>query len=1005
MIHLLARRYVVTLNIRNFAFPYRSHLMRAHQLLLPLFLVLALATTAQERYSYTSVPDDPIGTRIYKLDNGLTVYLSRNDDAPRFQANIAVRAGSKHDPADATGLAHYLEHMLFKGNSRIGTKDWETERSLLEAISDLYEQRRATTDEAERDRLYARIDSLSNLAARIAIPSEYDKMISSIGARGTNAYTSVEQTVYINDIPSDGLEKWMMIESERFSQLVLRLFHTELETVYEEFNMGQDNDYRNAYKAMYEALFKRHPYGTQTTIGTGEHLKNPSMAKIHAYFETFYVPNNMAIILAGDLDYDATIALVDEHFGAWKPKDVPLFQFDPEDALVIPEEVEVFGPMAAWVDIAWRLKGSGSDDEVIGALVAGLLSNGRAGLFDLELLQDQKVLAASAYAGTMHDHGVLSLRGEPRQGQSLEEVRHLLLGQIERLARGDFDDWLIEAVVNDQRQRRIRAWSDSNRARAGALTNAFITHRDWKEVLDLHDRMAAVTKQQVMDFARRHLGKGHVVVYKRTGENKSAYKVPKPTITPVAIDRDAMSEWRTKWEEIPSARLEPVFVDYEKAISRSTLKGGVPLAHVANPSNDLFTLNYILDMGTDHDPALRLAVEYLPYLGTGRYTPADLQKELFKLGLNLGVNVGNDRLYVTLSGLEQNLGRGVELLEDLLADARPNADALTELINDIAKERQDQLKNKGYILNTAMLSYATHGPNNRLTDALSIAQMQAISPDELIGRIKGLSSYKHRVFYYGRKPVGEVKTLLDATHKVPLSTGREATALKEIPPARQYPELPTTSSSVLFLDHDMVQTDILLVSKAAPFDTTVLPYASLFNEYFGAGLSSIVFQEIREAKALAYSARALYTTPGREDEAHYVRAFVGTQADKLNDAVEALLALMNDMPMAGDQFNGAKEAALKVIESDRITRQNIYWSWESARRLGLDSDIRRMSYERIPAIGLQDLKSFFDNEIRGRKYTYLIIGRKAQIDFEALERLGPVRELTKKEVFGYDEQL
>jgi predicted Zn-dependent peptidase len=406
--------------------------------LIPFALLMTVTDlSAQKKYDYTSVPGDPIGVRVYTLDNGLTVYLSRNDDAPRVQTNIAVRAGSKNDPSDATGLAHYLEHMLFKGTSRIATSDWEKEKVLLQQISDLYEQRRGVTDEAERERIYARIDSLSTLAAQYAIPSEYDKMISSIGARGTNAYTWVEQTVYVNDVPSDELEKWMMVEAERFQELVLRLFHTELETVYEEFNMGQDDDRRKAHKAMNEALFKNHPYGTQTTIGTGEHLKNPSMEKIHAYFRQYYVPNNMAVILAGDIDYDRTIALVDKYFGKWSPGPVPNFTFEPEEPLTGARGVEVKGPMAAWIDIAWRLPGARTDGEMMAELIAGMLSNGMAGLIDLNLLQDQKVLGAAAYANNMKDYTVLYLHAEPKQGQTLEQVRDLLLQQVQlRFLRG-----------------------------------------------------------------------------------------------------------------------------------------------------------------------------------------------------------------------------------------------------------------------------------------------------------------------------------------------------------------------------------------------------------------------------------------------------------------------------------------------------------------------------------------------------------------------------------------
>ena len=199
------------------------------------YVIMVSINSEHKEFNYQHETDenDPLNTIIYTLDNGLKVYMSINQDEPRIQTNIAVNTGSKQDPSDATGLAHYLEHMLFKGTSKIGTVDWEKESKELKKISDLYEERRGVTVEDERKEIYHQIDSISSVAATYAVANEYDKMISSLGAKGTNAYTSLERTVYINDIPSNELEKWLLIESERFGELVLRLFHTELETVYE----------------------------------------------------------------------------------------------------------------------------------------------------------------------------------------------------------------------------------------------------------------------------------------------------------------------------------------------------------------------------------------------------------------------------------------------------------------------------------------------------------------------------------------------------------------------------------------------------------------------------------------------------------------------------------------------------------------------------------------------------------------------------------------------------
>lgn len=960
-------------------------------------LMLAATLTpavAQKKYDYTSVPNDPMGARIYTLENGLQVYLSQNKDKPRVQTNIATRAGSKNDPSTATGLAHYLEHMLFKGTHAIGTRDWAKESVLLKQISDTYEQRRNTTDEAKRDALYKRIDSLSYEAAKYAIPNEYDKMVSSLGASGTNAFTSTERTVYVNDIPSNALEKWMMIESVRFQQLVLRLFHTELETVFEEFNRGQDNDQRKAFTALAEHLYKKHPYGTQTTIGTGEHLKNPSMEKIHEYFNTYYVPNNMAVVLAGDIDYDATIAMVDKYFGGWKSKPVPSFTFTPEDPISTPEAVEVLGPMAEWVSLGWRFGGVKSGDGIMLDFIAGLLKNGQAGLIDIDLIQQQKVLDAGAFSFESTDYSQFGMSANAKQGQTLEEARDLLLAELGKVRNGQFEDWLIEAVVNDKRQQQTRFWNENNSMRASALTSAFILRKDWADVVGYLDRMGKITKEQVMAFAKERFGDNYVCVFKRTGEDKNTFKVTKPAITAIPINRDAQSDWFKEWDAVPMTDIAPQFVDYDKSIQRGTLKSGVPVAHIPNTSNDLFTLVMVQDLGEHHDPKLKLAVEYLPYLGTRKYTASQLQQEFFKLGLEFSVQSGTDRNTISLTGLEKNMAQGLALLEHLLADAQPNKEAWAELVKDIAKQRANNKKNKGIIMNSALLSYARYGERSPFRSILSQAELEAVDPIELVDRIHALTAYEHRIFYYGEAPLTKMLPVLEAEHRV-------AGPLKKYPQDAPYTELQTKENRVLFVDYDMVQTEMMLVSHAGAFDAGKLPYGTLFNEYFGSGLSSIVFQEIREAKALAYSANAQFTRPGRKEDAHYVRAYIGTQNDKLGDAVTAMLELMNNMPADERMFNGSKDAALKNLASQRATKEAVYWSWENAQRLGLKDDPNKALYEAMKSADLSGMGAFFKENIAGRNYTYLVIGKADKMDMAALERLGPVTKLGLEEIFGY----
>lgn len=957
-----------------------------------LLLTSCKEKTAQSKYQYESVANDPLNARIYTLKNGLKVYISVNPREPRVQTFVAVRAGSKSDPKETTGLAHYLEHMVFKGTHDIGTINWEAEKVVLDSISAAYELHKNTPDPLKKKAIYKKIDSLSYEASKYAVPNEYDKMITSLGAKGTNAYTWVEQTVYVNDIPSNELEKWMMVESNRFRTLVLRLFHTELEAVYEEFNKSQDNDERKSWDALQKGLFPSHPYGTQTTLGEGEHLKNPSMVNIHNYFNKYYVPNNIAICLAGDLDPDKTVAQIEKYFGDWQPKEVSPFVFETQPEYNEPVVKESFGPEQEHVLVGFRLGGGTTRDAMMLKLLSGILYNGQAGLMDLNLNQAQKVLSAGSFEAIMADYSTHVLSGEPREGQTLEEVKDLMLGQIKLIKKGEFDESLIEAVVKNKRLDQVKAY-ERNGPRADRFVEAFILGEDWKSVVNELDEMSKVTKEDIVKFANEKYKNNYVVSYKRLGPDPNTLHVEKPQITPVVMNRDTQSVFVAKWDSVKTERIEPAFVDYKKEIGTQQLTNGIELSHVKNKFNELFELYYIFDMGSDNSRELALAVKYLPYLGTDKYSAADLQKEFFKKGLSFDVSSSKDQVYVSLRGLDESFEDGLKLFEHILASAQPDTQALKDLTAGILKERADAKRKKGMILNAGMVSYSKYGPQSSFTNILSEAELNALDAQKLVEQIKGLTGYKHRIFYYGKDGADKVKPLLEKYHVVPA-------ALQDYPAAKVFPEL-ETENKVYFCEFDMVQTELIMLSKGGVYNKELAPAISLFSEYFGGGLSSIVFQEIREQKALAYSAYAGYTTPRLKDESHYVIAYIGTQANKLPAAIDAMTVLMSDMPQVQRQFDDSRDAAMKIIENERIVGSSIFWTYETAKRRGLDYDIRKDVYANMETATVADLANFFNTQIKGKQYSYLVLGKKKEVDMKLLEKLGPVQELTLEQVFGY----
>ena len=475
--------------------------------------LLVLSVASCSKYKYETVKGDPTETRIYTLDNGLKVYMAVNRDEPRIDAHVAVKVGSKNDPQETTGLAHYFEHLMFKGTRQLGTQDYEAEEPMLDQIEALYEVYRKTTGAEERKAIYHQIDSISYEASKIFIPNEYDKAMAAIGGRGTNAYTSYDVTCYTENIPSNQLENWAKIQADRFENCVLRGFHTELETIYEEYNMYAVMDSEKTFEAMFAALFPKHPYHTPV-IGWGDHIKNPSITNIKKYHDEWYVPNNMAVCLSGDFNPDEAIQVIDKYFGQLKPNgNLQKMQFEPEDPITAPVVKDVLGLESPSLLLAWRFPGANSPEARYLDLFGDILSNGRAGLIDLDVNQQQKTLGMMAGVENMADYSVFLVMAEPLQGQSLEEVKAIALEEIEKVRNGDFDDDLLTSIINNNKLRFMRQFENS-RSMVRAEVNSFINDIEWKDYVNTVEELSKITKDDLVAFARENFKDNYVQINK-----------------------------------------------------------------------------------------------------------------------------------------------------------------------------------------------------------------------------------------------------------------------------------------------------------------------------------------------------------------------------------------------------------------------------------------------------------------------------------------------------------
>lgn len=961
---------------------------------LTLLLLLLCITAGAKDYNYRTVDGDLLKTRIYTLDNGLQIYLSVNKEKPRIHTYIAVRTGSKNDPAETTGLAHYLEHLMFKGTKQYGTSNPEKEAPYLDRIEQLYEEYRNITDPQLRRQKYHEIDSVSQIAAKYFIPNEYDKLMATIGAQATNAYTSLDVTCYTEDIPSNEVENWAKIQSDRFLNMVIRGFHTELEAVYEEYNIGLAQDSRKMFDALSAKLFPGHPYGTQTTIGTQAHLKNPSITNIKRYFDKWYRPNNVAICMAGDFNPDEVVAIIDKYFGKWEPgKDVEQPKFKAMPEFTQPSDTTVLGKEAANVCLGWRFgRGATLQSDTLG-VISNLLHNGTAGLIDLNLNQSMKVLGAWAGEETMMDGSVFIMAGTPNEGQKLTEVRDLLLGEVEKLKRGEFSEELLKAVINNMKL-DFYTQIESNKNRAYMYVDAFIIGKPWEQVVGRMDRVSKITKQEIVDFCNRYFKQNYTVIYKEEGEDPNITPVDKPAITEIPTNRDMSSKFVNDIKSSKVTPIQPHFVDFNRDITTVKTKKNLPLVYVQNTENGRFQMSYTFNIGDETDPRYSYATQYLQLIGTDKMTAEDVKKKFYNLACDFNTDVSYDEMSINLNGLDENMPKAVALLEDLIMNARADKDVWNMFVEQEAKQRADNKKNQ-QANDRALLNYCMYGEYNPTRNDISIDELRNTDPQAMLDMLKQLMKYEHTLLYYGPSSKESLIKVIDKNHKI----GKK---LMTVPEGKRYKYQATPQNEVYIAPYQAQNIYMTMYhNENRPWNENEVAVSSLFDEYFGGSMNSIVFQEMREARGLAYSAGASYRTPFRKGDPESFITYIITQNDKMMDCIKQFNVILDTIPQSETAFYIAKDALKKKLESRRVTKFNLIYKYLSNKRLGIDYDISERVYNGLDKLKMQDIVDYEKKLMANKPYRYIILGDENALNMDALNKIAPVKRISTETIFGY----
>jgi predicted Zn-dependent peptidase len=922
---------------------------------------------------------------VHRLSNGMTVYISTDRQKPRFSAWIGVRAGSRMDPPDSTGLAHYLEHMLFKGTDDYGTIDAKAEAPHVQRVRQLYGELRRAGSEKARKQILAEIDAQTQAMAAYAVPNEHSRMYGAMGVEGVNAFTSFEQTVYIGDVPSNRLDAWATVEGERFADPVFRLFFTELEAVYEEKNLSIDNPARRVSEALYAALFPQHPYGTQTTIGAVEHLKNPAYEDMVQYFERWYVPNNMAIALAGDIDATTALPVLEAAFGRLRAK--PLApphagELPPLSGRVV-REVRADGEEG--VTLAWHGAPAAHEDVVALQVMDRLLDDARVGLLNTRLELTQRVPSAGSYLSTLREAGSLVVRAEARAGQTPKELEAMLLEVVSALREGEFTEEDVSAVKLQQTVRQ-KLQLEFPGARVSRMMSAFIEHRDWKDVVEHDRRFQAVTREDVIRVAKKYLGPDYVVIAKRKGKPEIP-KLDAPTITPVKIDAARKSPFSQQVEAMPAMELRPEWVEEGKHYVRRKLAAG-DLVAAKNARNDLFSVTYRQDRGYRKVPLLCHALELFELSGAGEDDAEAVQKQLYALGTSVRTSCGADQSSITIEGLDDQLEASLAIVDRWLAKPRFDQEVLERLYHNTVSERRDGME-KDFVLTSALSDYANFAERSAWRRVPSNAKLAQAKAPELRRLITGYFDHQHYTLYFGpRDP--------DAVAKVVArGKGHKKVGAPEV---RRYARV--KEPTIYFLHKDGAKATVRFTVPRGPLPRPDRPTARLLSEYLSGNMSALVFQEIRESRGLAYSAYSSYSVGRRPVDESSLTGNMSTQADKTPEAVRTFLGLVRSSDIQADRLADAKAGVDQELRATRIdprwiTRWVVSWDEQGEKQ-----DPRPWEWETVKALEVGDVGAFAKG-MADVPVIITIVGDRARVGLSELEAIGTVREVKAEDLFGY----
>jgi predicted Zn-dependent peptidase len=928
--------------------------------------------TAQQANSQT--------VRTLTLDNGFTVILAEDHSEPKVFGAIVAKVGSKNDPEGTTGMAHYFEHIMFKGTDRIGSVDYEKEKPYLDQIAALYDELAAyADDEAKRDEILKKINDLSIAANEYAIPGETDKLLKKYGGTNINAYTSFDHTVYHNTFAPNQLEKWIAIYAERFRNPVFRMFQAELETVYEERNMYADRLGSKALEDLLKRAVKKHPY-RNPIIGTVKDLKTPSINKMTQFYKEYYVAGNMGLVLVGDFVADEVLPYIETAFGALPAGVAPEFPADKyrEEPFKVREFYSGrYIPIKAGI-VCYRSIPAGHPDEVALNYCLSILSNeSQTGLLD-SLRIDNRLMFSLTQQLSLNDMGAIVIAFVPKLMRSLKKAESETMNVISRLKSGNFGDELMEALrisfVKDNAKLIENKESFGN-----LLVSLFSCGKSWDDYVAATAKYQTITKQEIIDAANRYFIDNRLVFYNKTGFSGKAEKIKKPPYKALPSKNvGKQSVFADELDKLESKPQTPLFVDFNRDFRYGDLQKNVHLITGDNPVNDIFTLTIKFDYGKNADKLVELIPEHFNELGTESKTVGEFRSAMQALGASYYLSSGRMSLVLHVDGFDKYFDETMSLINDYLLNIKADNRQMTKIVQSI-RERNRIERKEPNMLAEAHLNYVVMGEHSSYLNRVSAKEAKRLKSDDIVNSFRKAQSHETTITYVGKIPFDRVKSILATQIKFPTNVQ---------PADRSFFEIKDYDSDMISLyDYKKAnQTHTLVYVAGKSGNETDIVTSAFFNQYFGEGMSSIMFHEIRELRSLSYSASARYSFPNRTYAGFkgFMYGSLATQADKTVEAVELVDSLLKHFPQKPELTEALKSSFKESINTSRPSFREIPSYGYSLIEQGYKEDLRKIRYDNINLFNMDEINRFYNDFIKGRSRVYILTGNEDKMELNKL---------------------